>query len=241
MSSSPPAPTLRQRFWRLKEDLRQRFRRLKENLREGTGDPSAKGRARAWLHFMLFDHAVLRIFWTNFAEIAPGVYRAAHPSAARLSAWARRGVRSVVNLRGAASAPHYRDEHEACRKLGLTLHDVEGLTARQAPSREALEYLIATMRRAEKPFLLHCKSGADRSSLAAAIYLLAIEGASISAAREQMSPRFLHFRWTRTGILDAILDAYGAAHRDTGAGFEDWLARDYDAAAIQADFDASRG
>lgn len=221
--------------------LRQNLRHMKETLRLSADDLDSRGaRLRAWFHFMVFDHAVLRIFWSNEAEIAPGVFRANHPAPARLERLAARGVRHILNLRGASDAPHYRFEKDACERLGLTLVDVEGLRARQAPFRRPLLAFLDTMRQTEKPFLMHCKSGADRSSLAAVMYLLAIENASIATARAQLSPRFIHFRWTKTGVLDHILDTFEAAQKASGIAFEDWLRTEYDARAIQRSFDAMR-
>lgn len=226
---------------RAEMSLRQNLREMKETLRLSAADPGSRGaRLRSWAHFLIFDHALLRLVWTNEAEIAPGVLRANHPSPARLEALAARGIRTILNLRGVSDAPHYRFERAACARLGLQLVDFEGLTARHAPSRDILLQLLDVLRGVEKPVVMHCKSGADRSSLAAAVYLLGIEGATIDAARAQFSPRFIHFRWTRTGVLDRILDTYEAAHRDTGIGFEDWLRNGYDAQAIQASFDAGR-
>ncbi len=221
--------------------LRQNLRHVKETLRELADDLDAPGaRLRAWLHFLIFDHGILRSVWNNEAEIAPGVFRANHPSPARLARLAERGTRTILNLRGASDAPHYRFERDACAELGLTLVDFEGLSARKAPRRRTLVELLDTMRRIEKPMVMHCKSGADRSSLAAAIHLLAIEGAPLAEVRKQFSPLFVHFKWTRTGVLDRILDAYEARHAETGIGFEDWLRTEYSPYTIQSGFNTSR-
>lgn len=221
--------------------LRQNLRHMKETLRLSAGDPGAAGAPlRSWLHFLIFDHAILRLVWTNEAEIAPGIFRANHPSPARLRRLSARGIRTIVNLRGASDDPHYRFERGACARAGLVLVDFAGLTARRAPKRAAMLDLLAVMRAARTPMLMHCKSGADRSSLAAAIYLLAIDGAPMARARAQLSPWFIHFRWTQTGVMDHILDCYEAAHGRTGVGFEDWLRTDYDSEAIQQGFDAAR-
>ena len=190
---------------------------------------------------MIFDHGILRTFWTNLSEIAPGVFRANQPSPRRLGRYARRGIRTIVNLRGASSDPHYLFEAEACKSLGLELINLGNLSARAAPAAKDLLATINTLRNAPKPLLMHCKSGADRTSLAAASYLLAVEGRDLKAARAQFSPRFIHFRWTKTGVLDHILDTYEAAHKKTGISFEDWIGSSYDAAAIQAGFEKARG
>jgi protein tyrosine/serine phosphatase len=95
--------------------------------------------------------------------------------------------------------------------------------------------MIALFREVERPLLIHCKSGADRAGLASAVYLMVIENAPLHRARRMLSARYIHFRWTRTGVLDMLLDDYAASD---APDFETWLAHDYDAAALQARFDA---
>jgi len=58
------------------------------------------GRRRAMRDFLFGDHAIIRACYDNTHEIAPGVYRSYQPSPARLEKWARRGVKTIVNLRG---------------------------------------------------------------------------------------------------------------------------------------------
>ena len=52
--------------------------------------------------------------------------------------------------------------------------------------------LVALMRDAPKPLLIHCRAGADRSGLAASLYLAAIDGAGEERAEAQLSFRFGH-------------------------------------------------
>ena len=47
--------------------------------------------------------------------------------------------------------------------------------------------LVALLAKAEKPILIHCKSGADRSGLAAALYLAAVKKESQEEAGRQIS------------------------------------------------------
>ncbi len=195
---------------------------------------------RAVWYLLFFDHGMIRSVWRNFAEIAPGVFRANHPSPEMMVRYMRRGIRTVINLRGTSEEPPYLLEQMACTKLEMTLVDITGLTARQAPPRESLIAALEAVRAADKPALVHCKSGADRTSLISAIYLLAECDATVAQARRQFSPRFIHFKWTATGVLDHILDVYEAAQAETGIGFESWLRTAYDPTEIQASFEANR-
>lgn len=201
-------------------------------------DPAARQSARAYT--LYYDHGILRIFWSNFFEIAPGVFRSNQPDLKRLQYYAKMGITSILNLRGASMSPPYLLECEFCAATGQDLIDINHLSARKAPSRAALLALVDTMRCTPKPFLFHCKSGADRTSLAAAIYLMVFEGAPVSTARRQFSVRFLHLKWTKSGVLDHILDVFENEAEPRGIDFETWLRTEYDGSKIQRSFHEGR-
>lgn len=195
-------------------------------------DPAALERFMRWS-----DHGIFREAWQNIDQIAPGVWRSNHPPARRLKAYADRGIRTILNLRGAENSVPWKWEEKQCAELGLTLLSAR-LDARRAPDPQAIREVLHHLRTAERPLLFHCKSGADRAGLVAALYLLVIEGRPLDDARRMLSPRYLHFRRSRTGVLDLFLETYGRAQAETGIGFEDWLDRHYDPATLQAAFDA---
>ena len=97
------------------------------------------------------------------------------------------------------------------------------------------------MPKMEKPVLIHCKSGADRTGLAAAIYLLTEGGKTLDQAERQLSLRYIHLKRTSTGILDQVLRSYRATGAAKGLGFRDWVATLYDPDVIRADFQRWRG
>jgi protein tyrosine/serine phosphatase len=201
-------------------------------------DPVERRWSRIYVTWL--DHGFLRRFWTNHAEVAPGVFRSNHPDHERLADLAAEGFKTIVNLRGDPQISHHRFETESCAALGMALATVH-MAARSAPKRERLLELIEVLGRAEKPLLMHCKSGADRTGLAAAIYLMHYEGVPLEQARKQLSPRFLHFRQTKTGILDHVLDMYGERLKQGPIAFIDWVRTEYDAEAATRGFAAKRG
>jgi protein tyrosine/serine phosphatase len=192
------------------------------------------------LHFQLADHGILRHLWTNMEEIAPGVWRSNQPGARRLAQWQAMGIRTVLSLRGTPHMSHYLFECESCASLGLTLVTTE-LHARKPATREALLRLYDLFRKIERPFVMHCKSGADRAGLASALYLLAFRGATVAEAREQLSFRFLHIRASSTGVLDYMLDVYEARLARGAIGIEEWIATEYDPTEIAEGFARLRG
>lgn len=130
----------------------------------------------------------------NFHNVIPGeVYRAAQMNGATLAQWQRdHGIVSVLNLRGSnPDAGWYQEETAAARDLGL-IHVDFRMSASTALKPDEAERLIAVMRDAPKPLLIHCQSGADRTGLASALYVAGIAGGSELAAEWQLSPRYGH-------------------------------------------------
>ena len=149
----------------------------------------------------------------NFRVVTHNLYRAGQ---LRSDEWSESfeefGYRSVLNLRGASPAPWYATERAFATRHGLAHYDLR-MSAEVEPSPDDIERLIAIMRAAPKPLLVHCKDGADRSGLAAALYLVAIEGRSASEAGGQLSLWFGHFPWltSRTAAMDRALAGFLAA------------------------------
>jgi uncharacterized protein (TIGR01244 family) len=200
---------------------------------------SPGGRRLAWLDSMLVDHGCLRLLWTNWGVVAAGrLYRANHPTPARLSRAVRRhGLRSLINLRGQTANGSDALLRERAAKLGLEFFDAP-LSSGNPPSRERVLALAAALRSASAPVLLYCKSGADRSGFAAAVFDV-LEGGTVARALGHLSLRFGHFRRSRAGVLDAFLLRY-AAEAEGRLGFLDWVRDEYDAAALGEAFRAGR-
>lgn len=191
------------------------------------------------MRYLFVDHAVLRYRWHNFHQIAPGVYRSNQPTHGRLAAYRDRGITTVITLRGDGDAVHQRMERASCAALGITLHSIRA-NARKPVRREQLLKLLDLFRTVPRPFLMHCKSGADRAGLASALYLLDQDAAPIDAARAMLSLRYLHIRRSGTGILDHILDRFAARQADGAIGIRDWIETDYCPDDIARSWAASR-
>lgn len=197
------------------------------------------GRLRAWADALFADHGVLRLAWRNRAAVEEGrLYRSNQPLPFQLALEARRGIRTVLNLRGARDCGSDALARAACARLGLALIDAP-FESRGAPHKDRILRLIGLFETIAYPALIHCKSGADRAGLVAAIYLL-WRGRPLAEARRQLSWRFGHVAAGRTGILDAFLDAYAQAQAASGIDFLDWVRGPYDEAALRAAFRPGR-
>ncbi len=217
------------------------FETLERRIRKSFGDDISTPRLRrqAWWHFQLFDHAFLRVWWTNFDKVADGVYRSNHPAPKRLEKYKSMGIREILNLRGADGYSPWLFEQEACDDLGMTLK-VAKIYARKPARRAEIVNLIETMRQMDKPFVMHCKSGADRAGFASVLYKAIIEKVPLEEARKQLSVRYIHFDWTDTGIVDHIIDMYEARNAESPIDMEDWFRTEYDHKIAAQSFAAKR-
>lgn len=222
--------------------IAETFKKFERRMRKAVrGDMlSAAGRRKARLQYHIFDHAFLRVFWTNFDQVAEGVYRSNQPTHARFARYKKLGVKTVLNLRGSSVESPYQFERETCEKLGLKLVNAK-IYARKAAGRDELLHLIDCFRTIEKPFLMHCKSGADRAGFASVLYLMVMEGKSLEEARKHLSVRYIHFKWTKTGIVDHIFDMYEGFNAHTPIRIEDWIATVYDKSEATRSFAKLRG
>ncbi len=197
----------------------------------GTGD-----RARAWANMVLSDHGVFRLAYLNLHRVGDRFWRAAQPAPHQIARLARRaGIRTVVTLRGGREFGAWPLEKEACERAGLKLEEFV-LRSRAAPERETILALPDFFARIAYPVLVHCKSGADRAGFMAALYVLIVEKGSAAEALDQLHWRFGHFRFAKTGILDAFILRYREEGEARGIPFLDWVRDVYDPQALERDF-----
>jgi hypothetical protein len=154
----------------------------------------------------------------NFHWIVPGeAARASQAHFGMLGQFLRnRGIRSLINLRGEnRDLSWWRYETGVAERLGIGHFDVM-LDSRRLPTRLMLGGLFDAFDAAPRPFVLKCSGGQDRSSLAAALFLLHRDGwrAQPEAERQFAQFPYLHFpkqhqRWLKPFIAFAERDAAG--------------------------------
>ena len=153
--------------------------------------------------------ACFRVFYLNRYEVAPGLYRSAQPTPRQLARFARpgRALAAVVYLaRGARTTEPGQLEKEASTGFGLNLEEFVVRFARCAgsvrPCWRAAGFLPP---RSNKPALIHCqvRSGPCRFSYRPCTrwWWRGVGGRGASPAT---LPRYGHFRYARTGILDRL-------------------------------------
>jgi uncharacterized protein (TIGR01244 family) len=185
---------------------------------------------------MLFvDHGVFRVIYLNRHRVTDRFWRSAQPAPHDIQAFARLGIRTIINLRGGRDYGSWPLEREACAAAGLVLKEFV-LRSREAPDRQSLLAIRDLLETITFPVLVHCKSGADRAGFMAALYLLVAEKRPAAEAKRQLSARYGHFRFAKTGILDAFLDLYEREGEARGIEFYTWVEHHYDPERLKREF-----
>jgi hypothetical protein len=173
--------------------------------------------------------------------VTQGLARSAQPYLGFYTAFLKpHGFKSLINLRGEnADFRWWRDEKRATARLGIVHFDVK-LSSRNIPSRIGLANLFDAFERAEAPILLKCSGGQDRTSLAAALYVLQQRGmGALPQAEGQFAfwpylHRPKHYqRWLKE------FPAYAAGEAQ-GISLSAWVRERYDPQAF-AVFLAAKG
>ncbi len=150
-------------------------------------------------------------FQGNLGTVDAGrVIRSAQPTD-QLPAWIRDyGLRSILNLRGGSKADWWYDaEVKATVAGGVSFYDFP-LSATRRPSRRELLVLIDTLENCPYPLLIHCKSGADRTGLASALYLMVRRGTPPEEAEKAFTLEHGHVPLGGTEHLHEPLNEYAA-------------------------------
>ncbi|CAN5785664.1 tyrosine-protein phosphatase [soil metagenome] len=194
------------------------------------------GRLSTTLNYLWNDHAYLRLGFSNAHWISDELVRTNQPWPFQLAEWKRRGVKTIINLRGGFDASFHALEKDACLRLGLTMVDFT-ITSREVPSRARVHGAKALFETIEYPALMHCKSGADRAGIMSVFYMHFRQGKTIREALDQLSLKYLHIKQGKTGVLDYTFERYLAEGEPAGQSFLEWVdSPAYDEAAIKADF-----
>lgn len=130
----------------------------------------------------------------NFHTVIPGeLYRSAQPTPGQIEAYVRQyGIRTIVNLRGEnENASWYAGEVAAAKRLDVRHIDFRMSAYKQLTGPEA-DKLVALLKDAPKPILVHCMSGADRTGLVSVIYSNQVAGLPEAQSERQLSILFGH-------------------------------------------------
>ncbi len=150
----------------------------------------------------------------NFATVRPGqLYRSGQMTAPALAAALdQHRIKTVLNLRGPhPESPWYRAEQAATLKAGASQVDIS-MSSCEWMSRAQARTVIEVLDSAERPLLIHCFHGSERTGLVSAFAELLRPGSTLADADRMFSANYLYF-----GIGDGVV-----THHQLVA-YESWL------------------
>lgn len=196
---------------------------------------TSSGRTAASIDAMWRDHSFLRVWWQNAHWISDEMVRTNQPWPFQIRRWGKRGIRTIVNLRGGFGTSFHELEKHACQDAEIALVNFT-VTSRGAPTKEQIRGAKDLFDRLAYPALMHCKSGADRAGLMSVLYLHFRKGEPVEKALRMLSLRFGHVRQGKTGILDYFFERYLAQGAPKGLSLLEWVDKDYDPTALRQEF-----
>ncbi len=193
--------------------------------------------ALCYAEMLFIDYGIVRTVYNNRHRVSEDAWRSAQPAPHHIAWAARRGIKTVVNLRGEQTYGTRWLEQQACARHGITLVDLR-LRSRAAPTRAEFQSIKDLLAKVEFPILVHCKSGADRAGLMSVMIRHLHDGEPIRQALSQLSLRYGHFRSADTGVIDAVFERYLQDEARTGITFWDWVETVYDSREVASSFKA---
>lgn len=148
------------------------------------------------------------LLYANFHKVDNELYRSAQLRTFNMPYYVEKyHIKSILNFRGKSSDSWYRDEILFAKANKLVHYDY-GIGDRGEVSLAQMDEIVKLMKNAPKPLLIHCKAGADRTSLGAALYLHALK--KDKDAEREISLRYGHFPWlgSRTYFMDESFENY---------------------------------
>ncbi len=205
--------------------LKQKYIQMQEQWADGIQSPTQ----RFFAHFdaIFGDHSFFRFFWTNLHQIDEMAWRSNQPSPRRIKKLAKKGIKTIVNLRGPSRWGSYALEKEACEKNGIKMIDHK-MRSRRMPTFAELQETKAMFEALDGPVLFHCKSGADRAGICSALYVLLVKNGTPDEAVNELSLRYLHIKQSKTGRLDFFMNAYREFYKHTPIDFMEWAEHHYE-------------
>jgi protein tyrosine/serine phosphatase len=206
----------------------------------GAPDADAAAPSRLLVDYIFNDHAGLRLLFQNAHRVSDELVRSNQPWPHQLRRWKARGVRTIINLRGEGAGAAYHLERQACAELGLHLVNFP-VTAKAAPPAAQVRAAADLFDAIAYPALMHCKSGADRTSLMSALYLHFRRNLPVRAAVRQLSVRYLHLNSGPPGVLDEFFRLYLQDEEPAGVSLLEWVeSARYDPDEITASYRRNR-
>ena len=85
-----------------------------------------------YLDMLFIDHGIFRVIYPNRHRLSANTWRAAQPTPSQVAYYHRKGIKTILNLRGPRDCGSYRLEKAACDRFGIKLIEFPAQVARRA-------------------------------------------------------------------------------------------------------------
>ncbi len=126
-------------------------------------------------------------------------------------------IKTIINLRGKWDEQWYKREKAITEEHNVRLYDVK-ISPHDLPDFQQLTAILNILLNGERPLLIHCNKGVDRTGLVSAIALMIEQNPPLSIVKNQFSVRYGVFPFYRSvgpyffGIYEKWLNASNKAH-----------------------------
>ena len=170
------------------------FRKLRK-AQIGTFGNSVENRLNlfgCYVHFYFFDHGWIRAIYDNYFMVDEKLHRSSHPSYSTLKKAASLGITQVISLRHPGKISYQLLEERWTDRLGLKFISYS-MSASDISDPSTYLHILDQINNNSGKTLIHCKSGADRSGLVSALYLLNQSVPQIQKSLQMLNWKFGHF------------------------------------------------
>ena len=160
--------------------------------------------------------------YLNLGELGDDAFRMRQPSYGVLEKLhEKRDFKSILNLRGAYIGEKWYDkELRFSEKNNLSLVSIE-LKREEYPSKEKILEIIDYLETSDKPLLIHCQGGADRTGLVSAMYGLVILDEPVRKAKKRLSFWRGHIK---SYAIDEVIEGFEDSKYSC---FKTWIQEEY--------------
>ncbi len=156
---------------------------------------------------LLEEHNFINLFWFNFHEVDDNIYRSAQITPWRLKKIIKKyRIKTIINLR-AKDNYLYQIEQNICKSMGVEYIQIP-LSSRSPNSTKNLLRLKEALLSSNKPILMHCKAGADRTGFASVFYHILKRKEPKEAIKKELKFKYAYLDFTSAGLVKQIFLSY---------------------------------
>jgi protein tyrosine/serine phosphatase len=136
----------------------------------------------------------------RFGILAEGLYRGGQPTEKGFQFLKEKGIKTIINLRAEDNSEEAIVEKLGMKYIRIPINEV--LPWSEVPAGAIAKYFELVNNPKNYPIFFHCRRGADRTGLLAALYRMSLQG--WDAKKAYAEARAIGMRWYFSGLKAQI-------------------------------------